>query len=88
MLRMNAIPVHVGAKGRVVLPAVFRHSLGLEEGDELLARVEGRGIVLEPRGAAVERLRELVRASVPPKTSLVDELLAERRFEARRESKR
>lgn len=85
---MNAIPVHLGAKGRVVLPAALRHSLGLEEGAELLARVEGRGIVLEPRDAAVERLQALVRGAVEPPRSLVDELLAERRAEARRESQR
>ncbi len=85
---MNAIPVHLGAKGRVVLPAAMRHSLGLEEGAELLARVEGRGIVLEPRDAAVERLQALVRGAVEPQRSLVDELLAERRAEARRESQR
>jgi AbrB family looped-hinge helix DNA binding protein len=82
---MNPVPVHVGAKGRVVLPAPIRHALGLEEGAALLARVEGSAVVLEPRSAAVGRLRALIRASVPATEHLVDELLDERRADARRE---
>ena len=78
---VKPVPVHVGAKGRVVLPASIRHALGLEEGAELLARVERGGILLEPRGAALRRLRSFFR-SVPDDTSLVDEVLAERRREA------
>jgi AbrB family looped-hinge helix DNA binding protein len=77
---MNPVSVHVGAKGRVVLPASIRRALGLREGAELLARVEGEGIVLEPRGVALRRLRSFFDA-VPSETSLVDELLAERRRE-------
>jgi AbrB family looped-hinge helix DNA binding protein len=79
---MHAIPVRVGPKGRLVVPATIRRQLGLEEGSELVARVEGGGIVLEPRSAAIERLQALVRVSVPDGVSLVDELIAERRAEA------
>lgn len=85
-LCMQPIPVRVGPKGRVVVPAPIRHALGLEEGSELVARVEGGGIVFEPRSAAVDRLRALVRASIPDGVSLVDELIAERRAEAGREA--
>jgi AbrB family looped-hinge helix DNA binding protein len=81
---MNAIPVKVGPKGRVVVPAPIRRQLGIEEGTELLARIEGDGIVLEPRTAALRRLQALF-AHIPRDVSLVDELLAERREEARRE---
>jgi AbrB family looped-hinge helix DNA binding protein len=82
---MNPVPVHVGAKGRVVLPAPIRRALGLEEGVELLARIEGNSVVLEPRSAAIGRLQALVRSSVPTTTLLVDELLAERKAAALRE---
>jgi AbrB family looped-hinge helix DNA binding protein len=78
---VNPVPVHLGAKGRVVLPASIRRALGLEQGAELLVRVEGDGIVLEPRGAALRRLRSFF-DGVPPGSSLVDEVLAERRREA------
>lgn len=83
---MNAIPVKVGPKGRVVVPAAIRRELGIEEGTELMARVDGEGIVLEPRSAAIRRLQELVTAVVPRDVSLVDELIAERREEAQREA--
>lgn len=82
---MTSIPVKVGPKGRVVVPASIRRELGVEEGTELLARVEGDGIVLEPRTAAIRRIQELF-AHVPRDVSLVDELIAERREEARRET--
>jgi AbrB family looped-hinge helix DNA binding protein len=82
---VNPVPVHLGAKGRVVLPASIRRTLGLEEGAELLARVEGDGIVLEPRGAALRRLRGFF-AAVPAERRLVDELLDERRRDAEREA--
>jgi AbrB family looped-hinge helix DNA binding protein len=78
---VNPVPVHLGAKGRVVLPASIRRALGLNQGAELLVRVEGDGIVLEPRGAALRRLRSFF-DGVPSGTSLVDEILAERRRDA------
>lgn len=84
---MNAIPVVIGRKGRVVVPAAIRHQLGIDEGSELMARVEGDGIVLEPRSAALGRLQALVRAAVPDGVSLVDELIAERRDEAQRDAR-
>lgn len=85
---VNSIRVHIGPKGRVVLPAPIRHKLGLAEGTELLARIDGNAIVLEPREAAVARLQALVRSSVPAGARLVDELLDERRSEARTEGRK
>jgi len=84
-MTVNPVPVHLGAKGRVVLPASMRRALGLREGTELLARVEGEGIVLEPRGVALRRLRSFF-GGVPSATSLVDEVLAERRRDAARDA--
>ncbi len=83
---VNAIPVTVGPKGRVVVPAQIRRQLGIDEGTELMARVQGDGLVLEPRSAALDRLQALVRSAAPEGVSLADELIAERRAEARREA--
>jgi antitoxin PrlF len=69
-----------------VIPAELRRKLGLEPGDTLLARVESRRLVLEPRGEILDRLRAELRGATQPGTSMVDELLAERRREARREA--
>lgn len=80
----RVVKVSVGAKGRVVLPAELRRRLGLRQGSELLARIDGERLVLESREAVLARLQRYF-AHVPAEASLVDELLAERRAEARRD---
>jgi AbrB family looped-hinge helix DNA binding protein len=81
---VTPISVKVGRKGRVVVPAPIRRELGIEEGSELVARIEGDHLVLEPRAAAIRRLQALFE-HIPPDVSLVDQLLAERRDEVQRE---
>ena len=76
--------VAVGPKGRVVIPAGIRRMLGIEQGSELVAIVEGEAVVLVPREAIKRRLRSIF-ADVP--TSMREELLAERRVEAAREDR-
>jgi len=69
-----------------VIPAELRRELGLEPGETLIARVEDRRLVLERGGEILARLRSELRDAKRPGTSAVDELLAERRREARREA--
>ena len=76
--------VTVGPRGRVVIPADVRRSLGIREGTELAAIVEGDAVVLLPRRAVKRRLRGLF-ADV--RTSLADELIEERRAAAKDESR-
>lgn len=79
----DTIVVSVGPKGRVVIPVGMRRSLGIEEGSELTALLEGEGVLLLPRDAVRRRLRaELARVTV----SLADELLQDRRAAADEES--
>ena len=75
--------VVVGPKGRVVIPVEVRRVLGLTEGSELVAMVEGDAVVLLPRSAVKSRLRALF-AGV--ETSLAAELIEERRASAAEES--
>lgn len=75
--------VSVGPKGRVVIPAGIRRELGIEEGSELVALVEGEAVVLVPRSAIKSRLRSMF---VATDESMRDELIAERRAEAAREA--
>lgn len=50
---------HVGAKGRVVLPAALRRAADIEEGAELVARLVGRGqLLLETKDAVRARVWE------------------------------
>lgn len=77
--------VRVGAQGRLVIPAALRKALHLKPGDRLVARKEGESLVLERREAVEKRLLEMF-LHIPKDVSLVDELIAERREEARREN--
>jgi AbrB family looped-hinge helix DNA binding protein len=78
------VEVSMGRQGRLVIPAALRRSLGLSEGDTLVARQEEGRLVLEKPEAIKQRLRARF-ARVPAERQLVDELLAERRQEALRE---
>ena len=78
------VEVSLGRQGRLVIPAALRRSLGLSEGDTLVARQEEGRLVLEKPEAIRQRLRARF-ARVRAEGQLVDELLAERRQEALRE---
>ena len=79
--------VNVGPQGRIVIPARIRRELGLDEGTPLAVHAEGGRLVLEPRGAVLRRLRGRY-AGMTGKRRLSDELLRDRREEARRETGR
>jgi AbrB family looped-hinge helix DNA binding protein len=76
--------VVVGPQGRLVVPAALRRELGIEPGHVLLARSEDGRLILEPRDAVIARLRARF-AVVPSDVSLADQLIEERRAEARKE---
>lgn len=76
--------VRVGEQGRLVIPVELRRSLGIKPGETLVARVEDGRLVLERREVILDRVRSWF-AGIPSDVSLVDELIAERREEARRE---
>lgn len=67
-----------------MIPARLREALSLRTGDTLIVRAEDGCLFVEKREYILARLQARF-AQVPPEISLVDELLAERRAEARRE---
>jgi len=71
--------------GRMVIPARFRKELGLEAGDEVILRIEGRSIRLIPLGDAINQAQSLVKSHIVPGVSLVDALLEDRKNEASNE---
>jgi AbrB family looped-hinge helix DNA binding protein len=77
--------IALGERGRLVLPARLRQRLALQPGDRLIVTVDAEGgfRVVSAREQA-RRLRGLYR-DLAPDRSLADELMAERREEARRE---
>ena len=82
--RFNSVEVHLGRQGRLVIPAALRRLLGFEEGDTLVAREEAGRLVLEKPEMIKQRLKARF-AQVPNDRILVDELIVERREEAKRE---
>ncbi len=76
----------IGPSGRVVIPAAFRKEMDLKAGDEVLMRLEDGEVTLYTRAQAIRRAQEIVRRHVPEGVSLSDELIAERRAEAKREA--
>jgi AbrB family looped-hinge helix DNA binding protein len=78
----------LGDRGRLVLPSKLRQRLDLRPGDRLIITVDDEGVfrVVSAREVA-RRVRGLYR-DLAPGRSLADELIAERREEARREDVR
>lgn len=81
----RSVEVHLGRQGRLVIPASLRRLLGFEAGDTLIARQEEGRLVLEKQEAIKLRLRARFKA-LPKDRSLVDELITERREEAKKEA--
>jgi len=81
------LKVRVGPQGRIVIPAALRVELGVGPGQELMARVEDGRLVLERREDVVRRLKGPF-AHVPAGRVLSEELICERREEAKLENER
>lgn len=78
--------LRIAEDGRVVIPADMRRAMLVDETGMITARVvDGELRVLTPE-AALRSLQRMVREAVPEGVSLADELIAERRAEARREA--
>jgi AbrB family looped-hinge helix DNA binding protein len=77
--------MRVNENGRVVIPASFRKRLGIRVGDEVVLQIQDDELRITTLKRNIERAPRLVRKHVKPGTSLVDELIAERREAARNE---
>jgi len=78
---MTAAIIGVNEQGSVVIPVNLRQELGLVPGSKLVVYLEGKKIVLEQPEDVFRRLRSTFNSP----TSLVDELIEERRTEAKSE---
>lgn len=77
--------MRVNQNGRVVIPASFRKQLGIRAGDEVVLQIQDDELRITTLKRNLERAQQIVRKHVKPGTSLVDELIAERREAARNE---
>jgi AbrB family looped-hinge helix DNA binding protein len=71
--------------GRIVIPAAIRQELGFSAGDTLLMDVEDGVLRIESYEARIRRIQDEVAKYFKPGILASDELIAERRGEARRE---
>ncbi len=77
--------VRVNENGRVVIPAAFRKALGIEAGDEVVLSIQDDELRITTQQRRIQRARRRARQYVKSGTSLVDELLADRREAAKNE---
>ena len=75
----------IDSAGRVLIPAELRESLDLRPGGTVTVSAERGGIRVESRRAAVQAAQEYFRGLEPESKVWSDELVADRRREARRE---
>jgi len=75
----------VNQNGRVVIPSSFRKALGIQIGDEVVLRIEDDELRITTQQRRIQRAQRRARQYLKPGTSLVRELLAERREAAKRE---
>jgi AbrB family looped-hinge helix DNA binding protein len=78
---MLQVKTKLGEGGRIVIPAEYRQALGLQVGDEVILRLEGKELRIFTLNQAIRRAQELVSRYIPQERSLADELIAERRSE-------
>jgi AbrB family looped-hinge helix DNA binding protein len=71
--------------GRIVIPAEIRSKMGIKPGDTLILTLEGDVLKVESQMARIRRIQESMHALIPGDRLLSDELIEDRREEARRE---
>jgi AbrB family looped-hinge helix DNA binding protein len=83
----NRMSLKVDAGGRILIPSAVREAMRVREGDTVLAWLEdGELHVVSPR-VALRQAQALARKLIHGAGTLADELIAERREEAKREAR-
>ena len=83
---MQSEKAQLGENGRIVIPAAFRKALGLKGGEVLTMRLDEDGLHIQTKRQELLRSRAIVRQHISADRSLSDELIADRRLEAKREN--
>ncbi|MGH3545029.1 MAG: AbrB/MazE/SpoVT family DNA-binding domain-containing protein [Mycobacteriales bacterium] len=76
--------IEANGQGRVTIPAQVRRAAGITPGAPLLVYVEDERVVIETRAQLLQRVRDDVAKSWTGPGSVVQELIGERRANARR----
>jgi len=83
---MGQLTCKVDSVGRIMIPAGWRKRHGVGAGSEVILTDEGPRLTLETRKQALQRVQRWARTLARADRPVVDEFLAERKAEARREA--
>lgn len=82
----TSVKTRIGAGGRVVIPAEFREQLGLSVGDAVVISIKEGEVRVTSYRERIKRMQEFVAGRIDPSgPSIVDELIQQRREEAKRD---
>jgi AbrB family looped-hinge helix DNA binding protein len=85
-MKIEGIAARINQNGRIVIPSVIRKGMGLNLGDSVVMSLEDGVLRIEPQLARIRRTQAEFKPFANPTTPASDELIAERREEARRET--
>ena len=85
-MKMGSVKSRINDNGRILIPAAIRRSMGLKPGDALVMSLEDDGVLrIESQLARIRTIQEEFKKFANRGTLASDELIADRREEARRE---
>jgi len=71
--------------GKLVIPAQFRREMGIGAGDTVVVELAQGELRIRSLSSAIKKAQAIVKKFVPADVRLADELIAERKAEAKRE---
>jgi AbrB family looped-hinge helix DNA binding protein len=81
----TTVKARVNEQGRIVIPVAVRREMDLKPGETVLMEIEDGVLRIESYRARIRRIQEEFKQYAKPGILASDELIAERREEARRE---
>ena len=80
-----SIKTKVTEGGRIVIPAKMRDALGIKIGNKVTLTLKDGSLQITTRDEVIRRIEGVMKNYIKPGRSAVDELIKERREEARNE---
>jgi AbrB family looped-hinge helix DNA binding protein len=83
---MEVYTTRLEKSGRILVPVAIRRRLGLSEGSQVIVKVEESGTLqVTSRSQVLAQARDEIRKYIPAGRDLAEELIQDRRAEAKHE---